>query len=639
MRKFKTESKKLLDLMVNSIYTNKDIFLRELISNASDSLDKLYLKALQDGDKSIVRSELGIELAVDRDARTIRVSDNGIGMTDTELEKNLGTIAHSGSLEFKEGDQAQANEEVDIIGQFGVGFYSSFMVADKVVVTTRPYGSDAAWRWESDGLEGYTISAAERDERGTDIVLHVRENTGEGEAAEDYDHYLGQYALQDLVKRYSDYVRYPIRMDVEKSREKPKPDDAGDDYTPEYESYVETETLNSMTPIWTRKKSEVSDEEYAEFYKSEFHDFSDPLLTIPLHAEGTLNYDALLFVPSKVPEAFYTKDFKNGLELYSSSVLITEASEELLPEAFSFVRGVVDSPDLNLNISREMLQQDRQLKAIERRIEKKVKQELEKLLESDREKYEQFYEQFGHALKYAIYSSYGMRGELLNDLLLFYSAKEEKLVTLKEYVEAADAEQKSIFFAAGDTVEHLAKSTNVKAVLEKGHDVLLCGMQIDEFTLMSIGRYDEHDLRNVASEDLGLESDEEKEAAEKVDADNTDLFAQMKDALPESVEAVVASTRLSEAAACITAAGPVSLSMAKYFASMPNSEEAPAPKYKLEVNPGHEVFATLQAAHKDGDEDKVASYARLLFDQALLAEGLPIDDPLAFNAAVCALMN
>ena len=639
MRKFKTESKKLLDLMVNSIYTNKDIFLRELISNASDSLDKLYLQALQSGDKSISRSDLEIMLAINKGERTITISDNGIGMTEDELEKNLGTIAHSGSLEFKEGEEAQQNDEIDIIGQFGVGFYSAFMVADKVQVSTRAYNCDKAYTWTSDGLEGYTIAEGDRKERGTDIVLHLRENFGEGDNVEDFDHYLEQYSIKNLVKRYSDYVRYPIKMNVDKTREKPKPEDAGDDYTPEYEDYVELETLNSMTPIWTRKKSEVTDEEYADFYKAQFHDFADPLLTIPLHAEGTLNYDALIFVPSKVPEAFYTKDFKNGLALYSSSVMITESSEELLPEAFRFVRGVVDSPDLNLNISREMLQKDRQLKAIERRIEKKVKQELKKLLENDREKYEKFFEQFGHALKYAIYSSFGVGSELLADLLLFYSAKEKKLVTLQEYVDSSSEDQTSIFFAAGDTTEHLANSTNVKAVLDKGFDVLLCGMQIDEFTLMSMGKFDEKDLKNVASEDLGLSSDEEKEQAKKVNEDNTDLFKEMKEALPDTVDAVISSTRLSDSAACITASGPVSLSMAKYFASMPNNGEAPKAKYTLEINPKHEIFKTLQKAHKASEQDKVKRYSKLLFDQALLAEGLPIDDPLAFNAAICELMK
>ena len=638
MRKFKTESKRLLDLMINSIYTNREIFLRELVSNASDSLDKLYMKALVDGDTSINRNDLEIGVSIDSDERTITVTDNGIGMTADELEKNLGTIAHSGSLEFKEGEGLDEHaDEIDIIGQFGVGFYSAFMVADKVTVVSKAYGSDEAFVWESDGLEGYTIKPGERYERGTDIVLHIRPNGADEET--DFDGYLTTYRLRNLIKRYSDYIRYPIRMNLEKRVEMPRPADAGEDYEPQYETRMERETINSMVPIWTRKKSEVTDEEYNEFYKATFHDTADPLRVVSLHAEGTTNYDALLFIPKEAPYDLYSKDFKSGLALYSSNVMIMEQCEDLLPDCFRFVRGVVDSPDLNLNISREMLQQDRQLKAIQRRIEKKIKSELADLRDNAREEYVDFFGKFGHTLKYSIYTSYGMQGELLNDLLLFQSAKEEKPLTLDEYVEACGEDQESIFYATGDMAERLAKTPSVRSVVEKGYDVLLCSDNVDEFALMSIGEYKEKALKNVAGGDLGLESDEESDKAEKLNEDNADLFTDMNNVLGEKVSGVIVGNNLAaDLAARVVADGPVSLGMEKYFASLPDAPDAPEAHHILELNAEHAIFAKLQDAYAADDVDTVERYAKILYGQALLAEGLDLPDPSDFNAAVLALM-
>ena len=449
MRKFKTESKKLLDLMINSIYTNREIFLRELISNASDAVDKLYFRSLTDKDIQLSKDELGIRVAFDKDARTVTVSDSGLGMTKDELDRNLGTIAHSDSMEFKADNADAQGDDVDIIGQFGVGFYSAFMVASKVRVVSKAYGSDEAWAWESDGVEGYTIEEAQREGHGTDVILTLKDNTDD----DNYDTFLSEFGLRNLIKRYSNYVRYPVQMEVSKTRELPKPEDAGDDYKPEYEDYTEVETINSMIPIWKRSKSEVTDEEYNEFYKTDFHDFTDPARTFSIHAEGALSYDALLFIPGRAPYDLYSKDFKKGLALYSSNVLIMEKCEELLPDHFNFVRGVVDSQDLQLNISRETLQHNSQLRAIAKKIEKKITSELKKMRDNDREEYEKFFENFGRGLEFGIYNSYGMLKDQLADLLLFYSAKQEKLVTLDEYLEAAPADQKAIYYAAGESVE------------------------------------------------------------------------------------------------------------------------------------------------------------------------------------------
>ena len=650
MRKFKTESKKLLDLMINSIYTNREIFLRELISNASDAVDKLYFRSLTDKDIQLGKDELAIRVSYDKDARTVTVSDSGIGMTKDELDRNLGTIAHSDSLAFKLDNAEAQGDDVDIIGQFGVGFYSAFMVAKSVRVVSRAYGSDEAWAWESDGVEGYSIQEAERAGHGTDIILTLKDDSEN----DTYDTFLSEYGLKSLIKRYSNYVRYPVQMEVSKSREKPKPEDAGDDYTPEYETYFELDTINSMVPIWKRNKSEVAEEEYNEFYKTDFHDFADPARTFSVHAEGALSYDALLFIPGRAPFDLYSKDFKKGLALYSSNVLIMEKCEELMPDHYNFVRGVVDSQDLTLNISRETLQHNSQLRAIGRKIEKKITSELQKMRDNDREEYEKFFENFGRGLKFGIYTSYGMLKDQLADLLLFYSAKQERLVTLPEYVEAMPEGQKAIYYAAGESIDRLGKLPVVKTVLGKGYDVLLCTQDVDEFCFQSMMTYgpepelDAEDkpiegtgpkeLKNVASGDLDLASEEEKKEAEEAAKENEALFAAMKDALGDAVTSVAVSSRLTDAPACISAAGPISLEMERIMAQMPDGGEAPKSERVLELNVKHPVFDVLKAAQEAGDADKVKLYAEVLYNQALIVEGMPIDDPVAYANAVTKLM-
>lgn len=652
MKKFKTESKKLLDLMINSIYTNREIFLRELISNASDAVDKLYFRSLTDTSIKVSKDDLAISVAFDKVARTITVADSGIGMTKDELEKNLGTIAHSGSLEFKTENAESQGDDVDIIGQFGVGFYASFMVAQRVQVISRSYGSDETWMWESDGIEGYTVTEAEelpsvfstkaeQPTHGTVIILHLKDNTEE----EDYDLFLNEYELKNLIKRYSNYVRYPIQMECEVRHELPKPEDAGDDYKPEYETVLEIQTINSMIPIWKRRKSEVSQEEYNEFYKTDFHDFTDPARTISVHAEGALEYDALLFIPGRAPYDLYSKDYKKGLALYSSNVLIMEKCEELLPDYFNFVRGVVDSQDLTLNISRETLQHNSQLRAIANKLEKKIKSELVKMRDNDREEYEKFFENFGRGLKYGIYSSYGMEKHQLGELLLFYSAKEKKMITLDEYIANMPEEQSSIFYAAGESVDRLAKMPIVKTIQDKGFDVLLCTQDVDEFCMTAMHDYgaDEEgknakELKNVAGGDLGLETEDEKSAAEAITKENEELFKTMKDALGDAVSKVVVSARLSDTPACVTAEGPISLEMEKIMAMAPDGQNIKSDRV-LEINAQHSIFKTLQEAQKENDTDKIKQYTNILYNQALITEGLPIEDPVAYAQAVCDLMK
>ena len=672
MKQFKTESKKLLDLMINSIYTNKEIFLRELVSNASDAEDKLYLKSLTDPDVKLDQDSLSIRVTPDKDARTLTISDNGIGMTADELESNLGTIAHSGSEQFKEANAEHQGDDVDIIGQFGVGFYSAFMVAKQVKVVTRAWGEDVAHVWESDGLEGYTIEDGTREHCGTDVILTLKDDVEgtDGQESERYGSYLEEWTLKDLIRRYSNYVRHPIQMMVTKSRQKPKPDDAPDDYKPEYEDYTELETINSMTPIWKKSKADVKPEEYNEFYKSTFHDWEDPARTITFHAEGTLEYDALLFVPGKAPFDLYSKDYEKGLALYSSNVLIMEKCADLLPDYYNFVRGIVDSPDVSLNISRETLQQNRQLHAIANRIEKKVTSELEAMRDQDREAYEKFFESFGRGLKFGIYSSYGMKASELADLLLFWSARENKMVTLAEYAKAMPAGQKAVYYAAGDSRDRLAKMPVVKAALDHGFDVLLCTADVDEFTFQAMRQYTAKnlpkvyeddaareavekavadgaepeledrtlDLKNVASGDVDFASEDEKKEAEEATKENEDLFKGMKDALGDKVTKVAVSARLTDAPAAITSEGPVSLEMERVMAAGPDADQAPKAQRVLELNAKHPVFAKLQAAEKDGDADKVKLYAGLLYDQALLVEGILPDDPVAFAQQVCELM-
>ena len=640
MRKFKTESKKLLDLMINSIYTNKEIFLRELISNASDAVDKLYFKSLTDQSIGISKDDLEIDVDFDKESRTITISDTGIGMTKDELETNLGTIAHSGSLEFKTDNAEAQGEDLDIIGQFGVGFYSSFMVSKRVMVISRAYNSDETWVWESDGIEGYTIEQASEEQaaglhgdHGTTIVLFLKDNTEE----EDYDTFLDQYELQALIKQYSNYVRYPIRMEIETRKPLPKPEDAGEDYTPEFETVREIQTINSMIPIWKCRKSEVTEEKYNNFYKTDFRDFFDPITSISVHAEGALSYDALLFIPSRTPYDFYSKDYEKGLALYSSNVLIQEKCAELLPDYYSFVRGVVDSQDLTLNISRETLQHNSQLRAIANKLEKKITSELGKMRDNERETYEKFFENFGRNLKYGIYSSYGMKKDTLADLLLYYSAKQKKMITLKEYLEAMPEEQQSIFYAAGESVDRMAHRTIVNTILGKGFDVLLCPQDVDEFCLMSMGEYEEKQFKNVAGGDLGLETEDEKSAAEAITKENEDLFNAMKDALDGKVKRVAVSSRLSDTPSCVTAEGPITLEMEKILATGPDGEQVKSDRV-LELNAQHPVFKALQNAFEEKDDDKVKSYARVLYDQALITEGLPIDDPVAYNQAVYKFM-
>ena len=640
MRQFKTESKKLLVLMINSIYTNKEIFLRELISNASDAVDKLNFKSLQDPSVKLDQGDLAIRVSFDKDARTITISDNGIGMTAEELERNLGTIAHSGSEEFKTENAEQQGSDVDIIGQFGVGFYSAFMVASHVKVVSRAYGEDTAHVWESDGLEGYTIEDGERAEHGTDVILTLRENEkldADGEA-ETYDRFLTEWGLKSLIQQYSNYVRYPIQMMVSKSRQKPKPEDAGDDYKPEYETYTELETLNSMVPIWKRPKNEVKDEDYNEFYKNKFMDYTDPLRVITSRTEGTATYTALLFIPGSTPYDYYTKEYEKGLALYASGVMIMEKCADLLPDYFSFVKGVVDSEDLSLNISRETLQKDNQLKLMRNSLEKKIKNELHAMLVNDREKYETFWKNFGRQIKFGIYGDYGMHKDLLGDLLMFYSAKEKKLVTLDEYVEKMPEEQKCIYFAAGDDTDRLGKLPNAQLVLSKGYDLLLCTEDVDEFCLQMMRDYKEKEFKNINSGDLGLETEDEKKAAEAAETENKDLFEEIKKDLNGKVKEVKVNPTLQEHPVTLSAEGGISMEMEKVLRRMPNAEGVESTKV-LELNPNHTVFAALKAAHAAGDTDKVAKYAELLYDQALLIAGLPIEDPVAYAQLVCGLMQ
>ncbi len=660
MKHFKTESKKLLDLMANSIYTNRDIFLRELISNASDAIDKLSFQSLTDSSAKLGDEDLEIRLSFNKDERTITVSDNGIGMTEAELEENLGTIAHSGSEQFKQANAEAQGGEVDIIGQFGVGFYASFMVAKQVRVVSRAFGSDETYVWESNGIEGYTLEPADeqRSTHGTDVILWLRdepEAPADGEDAEvGFDKYLSEWGLRDLVTRYSNYVRHPIRMMVTKSRQLPKPEDAPEDYTPEYEDYEELETLNSMTPIWRKRKQEVEQSDYDEFYKSTFHDWDAPARTIPFHVEGTLDYHALLFVPGRAPFDLYSKDYQKGLALYSSNVLIMEKCADLLPDYYNFVRGVVDSPDVSLNISRETLQQDRQLRAMARSVERQITRNLQDMRDNDREAYEKFYENFGRGLKFGIYNSYGAKSDPLADLLLFWSAKDEKFVTFAEYVAAMPEEQEAIYFVTGDSRDRLAKMPIVRTVLDKGFDVLLCTQDVDEFTFQAMRTYHaaavagdsenkgrdarDYDLKNVTSGDLDLATEEEKEAAKKATTEHEGLFEALAGKLGQKVEKVVAAASPTDAPARITTEGPVSLEMERVLAQGPEGMEAPHSRRVLELNAEHPVFSKLVAAQEAGDDEKLGLYASLLYDQALLVEGLSVDDPVAFAQNVCSLM-
>lgn len=631
VKQFKAESKKLLDLMINSIYTNKEIFLRELISNASDAIDKLHFKGLTDESVGIGDKDFCILLTLDKDARTITISDNGIGMTKEELENNLGTIAKSGSLDFKNENK---DESIDIIGQFGVGFYSAFMVASKVTVISRAFGEDCAYKWESEGAQGYYIEEAQKDSVGTDIILTVKEDTEN----EKYSQFLEEYGIAEIVKKYSDYVRYPVKMERTKSRMKPRPENAPDDYKDEYEKYTELETLNSMVPLWKRKKSEVTDEEYADFYKKTFYDYEAPAKVISTSSEGIVSYNSLLFIPSHAPFDFYSKEYKKGLALYTSGVMIMEKCADLLPDYFSFVRGVVDSADLSLNISREILQQDHQLKAISKNIEKKIRNELSNMLKTEREKYEEFFKAFGRMIKFGVYSDYGMNKDKLQELLIFYSASQKKMITLEEYVSAMPEGQKYIYFAAGDNSDRLAKLPQAEAVLDHGYDLLLCTEDIDEFCLQMLRSYKEKDFKNIGTGDLGLETEEEKEELKNASEEAKGLFDAMKKALENKITDIRLSAKLKEHPVSLSSEGPVSIEMEKVLKNMPGSEGMISAKV-LEINSNHKIFETLKAASDAGDTEKVEKYAKLLYNQALLIEGLPIEDPVEYAKAVCELMN
>ena len=634
-KQFKAESKRLLDMMINSIYTHKEIFLRELISNASDAIDKLYFRSLTDDSVKLKKKDFFIRLAADKENRTLTVRDNGIGMTKEELEKNLGTIAKSGSLDFK--NENETGGKVDVIGQFGVGFYSAFMVASRVTVRSRAFGAQEAWQWESTGAEGYTIEPCDKEDVGTEVILVVKENEGE----EHYDEFLDDWRLAGIVKKYSDYIRYPIKMLREKSRaiEGTDKDEEGHYKAPEYETYTEDETLNSMVPIWKRDKKKVKDEEYAQFYKDKFGDYSDPARVIQSKTEGTATFNALLFIPSRTPYNYYTKEYEKGLQLYSSGVLIMEKCADLLPDYFSFVKGVVDSEDLSLNISRETLQKDNQLKLMRNSLEKKIKNELHAMLVNDREKYETFWKNFGRQVKFGVYGDYGMHKDLLGDLLMFYSAKEQKLVTLDEYIEKMPEGQKCIYFAAGDDTDRLGKLPNAQLVLSKGYDLLLCTEDVDEFCLQVMHDYKEKEFQNINTGDLGLETEDEKKAAEAAETENKDLFEEIKKDLNGKIKEVKVNPTLQGHPVTLSSAeGGISMEMEKVLRRMPNAEGVESTKV-LELNPNHTVFAALKAAHAAGDTDKVAKYAELLYDQALLIAGLPIEDPVAYAQLVCGLMQ
>ena len=631
MKKFKAESQKLLDLMINSIYTNKEIFLRELISNASDALDKLRFKGLTDDSVGLGMSDFAITLTPNKESRTLKISDNGIGMTKEELENNLGTIAKSGSLDFKKENTA---EDIDIIGQFGVGFYSAFMVASRVTVVSRAFGSEEAWKWESSGAEGYTIEAAEKDTAGTDITLYIKENT----ETENYDRFTDEYGIQTLVKKYSDYIRYPIKMMMTHTHPIPKPEDAGDDWKQEYEEHRELETLNSMIPIWKRKKGDTSDEEYNEFYKNNFYDYTDPMKVITAGGEGAVNYNAVLFIPSHAPYDFYTKEYKKGLALYSSGVMIMEKCEELLPDYYNFVRGVVDSSDLSLNISRELLQQNHELKLIRKNIEKKIKNELASMRDNDREKYEEFWKAFGRVIKFGVYSEYGTNKDTLAALLIFFSAKEQQMVTLDEEIAVMPESQKYIYFASSDSTDRAAKLPNTEAVLEHGYDVLLCTEDIDEFCLQVINKYKDKEFKNVGGGNLELETEEEKAAAKSSAEENKGLLDAIRDALGGKVKEVRTSAVLKEHPVALSSDGPVSIEMEKVLKNMPGNDGITSEKV-LEINENHPVFQAMKDTAAAGDSEKLALYAKILYDQARLIEGLPIEDPVEYAKAVCSLIK
>ena len=622
-KQFKAESKRLLDLMINSIYTNREIFLREIISNASDAMDKLAYTALTDDKVSVNRENMVIRITRDPESRTITVSDSGIGMSREELEENLGTICKSGSLNFKQN--MEKNEEIDIIGQFGVGFYSAFMVADSVTVISKKYGEDTAWKWTSDGADGYTLEEAERSAAGTDIIMTLKADTDE----EEYGQFLEEYTLRSLVRKYSDYIRYPIRMEVSKSRKKEDSD--------EYESYTAEETLNTMVPLWQRNKKDVTEEEYHSFYREKFMDYMPPAKTIHFSAEGTVSFKALLYIPGKAPYDFYTKDSKAGLQLYSAGVMIMENCEDLLPEHFRFVRGVVDSQDLSLNISREMLQHDRQLTVIAKNIARKIKSELASMLENEREEYERFYATFGRQLKYGAVAQYGANKDAVQDLLLFYSHKQGKLISLKEYVESMAEGQEKIYYIPGENRDRLAKLPQVETLSKRGYDVLLCTDDVDEFIPQSLMTYMEKAFCNAGSEDLGLQTEEEKKQAEEKAEEMKGFLTFVKETLGEQVKEVKLSADLGSHPVCMRPDAGMSFEMEKYMKRVDPEFAFPVGRI-LELNAEHDAVKALQRAMTE-DPLKAKDYAQLLCCQAMLMADLPLADPVAYTDLVCRLMK
>ncbi len=635
-KQFKAESKRLMDLMINSIYTHKEIFLREIISNASDAIDKLAYLSLTDDTVTTKRSDLRITVTPDKAARTLTVSDNGIGMTAAELEQNLGTIAKSGSLQFK-ADMEGDKDKSDIIGQFGVGFYSAFMVADEVTVITRRHGEDAAHCWKSSGADGYTISECEKDAPGTDVVMRLKPDTED----ERYGEYLETGRLQALIKKYSDYIRHPIRMEVEDYRQKDKPEDAGDDYQPEWETVVEEKTINSMVPLWQRPRSKVTQEEYDSFYREKFGDWQPPLATVATSSEGAVTFKALLFVPSATPYDFYTREYEKGLQLYSSGVLIMDKCADLLPDCFRFVKGVADSPDFSLNISRELLQHDRQLKIIAAALEKKIKNELVKLMKDDREKYEKFWAAFGRQLKYSVTEGYGAKKDLLQDLLLFTTSKEGGLSSLSEYMERMGEGQEFIYYVSADTKEQAARLPQVERIADKGWEILYLTEEVDEFVMQALQEVSGKKLKSVSDPDALPETDEEKAAQEKQAEDAKGVLDFVKETLGDKIKEARVSKILKSAPVCMTAGGPLSLEMEKYFAKMEASSPMGPMKaeHVLELNPASAPFAALKAALEAEDRDRAAKYVQVLYHQALLIAGLPIEDPAAYTELVCSLMN
>lgn len=622
-KEFQAESKRLLDMMINSIYTQREIFLRELISNSSDAIDKIYYKALTDDSLVFNKEDYYIKLTIDKENRTLTLTDTGIGMTQEELENNLGVIAKSGSLAFKKENEAKDGH--NIIGQFGVGFYSAFMVADKLTVTSKTLGSDEAWRWESEGADGYTITPAEKDSVGTEIVLTIKQNTEE----DSYDEFLEEYRLRSIIKKYSDFIRYPIKMDVTGQRPKEGTEN-------EFEEYQEEQTVNSMVPIWRKNKSELTEEDYTNFYMEKRYGFDKPLKHLHISADGAVVYNAILFIPENTPFDYYTKEYEKGLELYSNGVLIMDKCGDLLPDYFGFVKGMVDSEDLSLNISREMLQHDRQLSLIAKNIKNKIKSQLQSLLKDERENYEKFYQAFGRQLKYGVYSDYGVNKDTLQDLLLFSSSKEKKLVSLDEYVSRMPEDQKYIYYASGESIERIEKLPQIEGVLDKGYEVLYFTDDIDEFAIKMITNYKEKEFKSISSGDLGIEDSADKEETEAQDNDNKELFEAMQAQLAGKVKAVKASKRLRSHPVCLSTEGELTIEMEKILKAMPNSENVQADKV-LEINVNHDVFKSLKDAFAQ-DTEKLSLYTSLLYHQALLIEGLPIQDPVEFTNDICKVM-